>query len=169
MSVDAVDDELTRGAHQVADLLAGRSLACAESCTAGLVAQTFAAVEGSGDWFRGGIIAYQRQAKVALLDVRPDEPLVSETVAEHMARAAARRFGADVAVATTGAAGPDPLDGAPPGTVVVGVLIQGAFTAIRSVHMDAEPADVVRRAAIDAMNGVAVALSSGDAPTLTPC
>jgi nicotinamide-nucleotide amidase len=134
--------ESDRLARVIGDRLAGRTLTTAESCTGGLVAQTFAATEGSLDWFRGGIVAYQRAVKQSLLDVR-NAPLVSEAVAEDMATGAAKLFDADVAVAVTGAAGPAPLDGAPPGTVVIAVSIDGEVSSTKQ-HFDGVPEEVVR-------------------------
>jgi nicotinamide-nucleotide amidase len=148
-------EDLGRAAERVASLLDGRTLACAESCTAGLLAQAFASVDGSGDWFRGGIVAYQRSTKVHLLSVDPTAPLVSATVAEEMARAVARDMHADVAVATTGAAGPTSLDGAPPGTVVVALLC-GSYVGTQEFRYDdVEPDEVVERAAADAAHALA--------------
>src|SRR4051812_3882612 len=155
-----LDTDLRRAAERAAAALGGRSLACAESCTAGILTQAFAAVEGSGDWFRGGIVAYQRRVKTALLDVRPDEPLVTEAVAEQMARAVAKQLEADVAVATTGAAGPDPLDGARPGTVVIGLFVNGSCTSVRRFYDDENPERVVEHAALDAATSLAAALET---------
>jgi competence/damage-inducible protein CinA-like protein len=89
---------------------AGRTLAVAESCTGGLVAQRVTDVAGSSDYFLGGVVAYANAAKTALLGV-PDDLLaahgaVSDPVARAMADGARTRFGADVAVATTGISGP---------------------------------------------------------------
>jgi nicotinamide-nucleotide amidase len=89
---------------------AGRTLAVAESCSGGLVAELVTAIPGASDYFRGGIVAYANSAKQALLDV-PGELLerhgsVSDPVARAMAEGARRRFGADLGVATTGISGP---------------------------------------------------------------
>jgi nicotinamide-nucleotide amidase len=147
--------DLHNAAERVGALLDGRTLACAESCTAGLLAQAFAAVEGSSDWFRGGIVAYQRATKVHLLAVDPAAPLVSATVAAQMARAVAERMHADVAIATTGAAGPAPLDGAPPGTVDV-ALVCGSYVTTQEFRYDGlEPDEVVEHAAADAAHALA--------------
>jgi nicotinamide-nucleotide amidase len=154
------NSDLQTATERVAALLDGRTLACAESCTAGLLTQAFAAVEGSGDWFRGGIVAYQRATKVHLLDVDPAAPLVSATVAEEMARGVAGEMHADVAIATTGAAGPDALDGAPPGTVVVGLLCGAFVTTEEFRYDDVEPSEVVERAAADAAHALAGLLAA---------
>jgi PncC family amidohydrolase len=86
------------------------TLACAESCTGGLVAHRITNVPGSSAYFLGGIVAYANEAKEALLGVRHETWLehgaVSEETAREMARGARRVLGADVAVSTTGIAGP---------------------------------------------------------------
>jgi nicotinamide-nucleotide amidase len=108
--------------HVVGDLLRGRSLtlAVAESLTGGLVASRLVAIAGSSEWFRGGVVAYDAEVKFSVLGVRRG-PVVSAECAEQMAEGVARVAGADVAVATTGVAGPEELEGQPVGTVFVGV------------------------------------------------
>jgi nicotinamide-nucleotide amidase len=131
------DDEL---AARVGELLDGRSVATAESCTGGLVAQALARATGSLDWFRGGVVAYQRGVKYDVLGLTPG-PVVTERAAQEMARGVARLLGADVAVSVTGAAGPDPLDGAAPGTVVVGTFVDGRAAA-RVLRFEGDPGAV---------------------------
>jgi PncC family amidohydrolase len=99
-------------ARAVLDRLAGRewSLAAAESCTGGLIAERLTSVPGSSRVFLGGVVAYHDRAKTDLLGV-PEEILrrhgaVSEPVVRAMALGAARRLRAEVAVAVSGVAGP---------------------------------------------------------------
>ena len=134
-------------ADEIGQRLGSHGLACAESVTAGLIAQELAAVRGSLEWFRGGLIAYQRRTKLDVLGVQPG-PLVTPTVAERMALGVARLLDADVAVSVTGAAGPEPLDGARPGTVVVGVYLNGSTRSFR--HFFRGAPDEICRAARDA-------------------
>jgi nicotinamide-nucleotide amidase len=88
----------------------GLTLAAAESCTGGQVAARVTDVPGSSDVFRGSIVAYANDVKVAQLGV-PESLLrehgaVSAEVAAAMAHGARDRLGADVAVSVTGVAGP---------------------------------------------------------------
>lgn len=94
----------------VAALLHGRRLAVAESCTAGLLGARIADVPGSSAYFLGGVISYANDVKVGQLCVDPDllasHGAVSPEVAEAMADGALKALGADIAVSTTGVAGP---------------------------------------------------------------
>ncbi len=106
------DDDITLAGAIVKRLAEdGRTLATAESCTGGLVAEAVVAVAGASRVFRGGVVAYANDIKTSVLGV-PAETLeeagaVSEETAVAMARGARERFGTDVAIATTGVAGPD--------------------------------------------------------------
>jgi PncC family amidohydrolase len=86
------------------------TVAAAESCTGGLVADAITDVSGSSEYFRGSIVAYANEAKTALLDV-PDDILaahgaVSAQVARAMAEGARTRLGTALGVGVTGIAGP---------------------------------------------------------------
>ena len=87
------------------------TLATAESCTGGLVADALTDRPGSSGYFRGGVVAYADDIKRDVLDV-PAELLaahgaVSAQVARAMASGVRASFGTDLAVAVTGIAGPD--------------------------------------------------------------
>jgi nicotinamide-nucleotide amidase len=105
-------DELRRLAEmlQAASLRCPATVATAESCTGGLLADAITDVPGSSDYFQGGVVAYSNEAKAALLGVATDaiaaHGAVSAQVAWAMALGARERFGADAAAAVTGVAGP---------------------------------------------------------------
>ena len=88
----------------------GLTLATAESCTGGLVADRITDVPGASDYFCGGVVVYGNAQKVCLLDVDEEalseDGAVSERVARQLAAGARRALGTDLAVATTGVAGP---------------------------------------------------------------
>jgi nicotinamide-nucleotide amidase len=100
---------------------AGRTLACAESLTGGAVGARITDVPGASAYFLGSAVVYTSEAKHRLLGVTRETlegaGAVSEACAREMASGARRAFGADIGLALTGAAGPEPHDGAPPGTV----------------------------------------------------
>jgi len=89
---------------------AGLRVACAESCTGGLVAAAITEIPGSSDVFERGFVTYSNQAKIEMLDVSEKTleafGAVSRDVALEMARGALARSKADIAVAVTGVAGP---------------------------------------------------------------
>jgi len=88
----------------------GLTLATAESCTGGLIAERLTRVPGSSDVFLGGIVAYANEVKVRQLGVPADvielHGAVSPEVAAAMASGVRNQLGADVAIADTGVAGP---------------------------------------------------------------
>jgi PncC family amidohydrolase len=86
------------------------SVATAESCTGGLVANAMTDVAGSSGYFRGGVVVYSNEAKIGLLGVSAEiletHGAVSAQTARAMAIGARARLSADLAVAVTGVAGP---------------------------------------------------------------
>ena len=141
----------------VAQLLAGRRLATAESCTAGLLAARLTERPGSSSYVAGGVVAYANEAKVELLDVDPrlieEHGAVSEPVAEAMADGALKRFGADTAVAITGIAGPDGgTEEKPVGTVCWSVRLADGRAITRTVRLPGDRADIRDRSTTVAMH-----------------
>ena len=116
----------------------GRTFACAESCTGGLVAKRVTDVPGSSAVFLGGSVTYTDAAK-RLLGV-PAETLekygaVSAETAAAMAKAAHKFYGPDYAASTTGLAGPDgDGSGVPVGTVYV-ALTDGRRVFLRRLSL----------------------------------
>lgn len=108
----------------------GRTVAVAESCTGGLVAERLTRVPGSSGWFPGGVVAYANERKEAWLGVEAGDlaahGAVSDVVARAMATGIRRTTGADYGIAVTGIAGPDGgSDAKPVGTVHVAVAGPG--------------------------------------------
>jgi nicotinamide-nucleotide amidase len=110
------------------------SLTVAESCTGGLVAEQLTRVPGISAVFSAGFVTYANQAKTDLLGVDPEliraHGAVSREVAEAMAKGAARRAGARLAVSVTGIAGPDGgTPEKPVGLVWFGLSRDGALSS----------------------------------------
>ncbi len=122
----------------VAELLTRNRLrlAIAESCTGGLIGHRLTNVPGSSAFLIGDLVTYSNQMKIDLLGVSPDtlreHGAVSEQCVLEMAAGARARTQADVAVATSGVAGPDGgTPEHPVGTVCIGLVAEGVSTARR--------------------------------------
>ncbi len=102
----------------------GVSLATMESCTGGLLASTITDVPGSSSCFRGGLVSYATEMKIAWgvpAEVIEEYGVISAETAREMARVARERHEASVGIGITGVAGPDEQEGKPVGTVHVAV------------------------------------------------
>jgi PncC family amidohydrolase len=146
-------------AERLIDRLAAESLTIvtAESCTAGLVADSLAQVPGASRVFWGGFVAYSVAAKRAMLGL--DEArirrcgAVSAETARDMAEAALARSGADVAVSVTGLAGPDGDGSATPvGTVWIGAAFRGRPPDASLFHYSGSRNEIRLAAVQDALN-----------------
>jgi nicotinamide-nucleotide amidase len=154
---DIFSEDGSRVDDLVAQLLAGRRIATAESCTAGLLAARLTERPGSSAYVAGGVVAYANEAKVELLDVDPrlieEHGAVSEPVAEAMADGALKRFEADTAVAVTGIAGPDGgSEEKPVGTVCWSVQLANGRSITRTVRLPGDRADIRDRSTTVAMH-----------------
>ena len=121
----------------------GLTLGCAESCTGGLIAKRMTDIPGSSQVFMGGIVSYTNQVKADVLGV-PQHLLdqfgaVSAEVARAMAEGARKALGCDIAVSTTGVAGPDKDDwDNEVGTMFVAIATQeGAY--VRPLNLGNRP------------------------------
>ena len=147
-------DPMPLAADLLADLRShGWTVAVAESLTGGLVVAALVDVPGASATLRGGVVAYATDLKGTLLGV--DAALlaargaVDPDVAQQMADGVRARLSADVGLATTGVAGPDPQDGHGPGTVHVAVSTPDRAT-VRSLQL-AGDRRAVRVAAVEAV------------------
>lgn len=132
---------------QLAGLLTGKTIATAESCTGGMVAARLTDRPGSSAYVLGGVVSYANEVKSGTLGV-PEEMLaehgaVSSEVAAAMAEGVLGRLGVDVAVSTTGIAGPGGgTEDKPVGTVWFGVAVAGASTITRHRRFHGDRATV---------------------------
>ena len=99
-----------------------KTLATAESCTAGRVASVITAVPGSSNYYKGGLVCYADEVKIQLLkvdaDVIAEKTPVCEEVVRQMVIGANELFHTDYAVAISGFAGPGGPDGGRSGVIV---------------------------------------------------
>ncbi|HLV40398.1 competence/damage-inducible protein A [Xanthomarina sp.] len=104
----------------------GKTLATAESCTGGKIAESLTKIPGASNYFKGSVVSYATQSKIDVLKVPKElinkHSVVSSQVAEAMAQNVLTMFQADYAIATTGNAGPDKGDSdADVGTVFIAI------------------------------------------------
>ena len=150
--------------EQVATLLSGRTIATAESCTGGLLAARLSARAGASAYFKGAVVAYSDEVKVAQAGV-PGELIsahgaVSAQVAEALADGARSRMKADIGVGITGIAGPSGgTEEKPVGLVWLSVAGPGAARMTRSVNRPGVRADIRDRATTVAMHMIRRTLS----------
>ncbi|HET7590508.1 MAG TPA: competence/damage-inducible protein A [Solirubrobacterales bacterium] len=154
---------------QVARLLAGRRLGLAESCSGGLLAARITDLPGASTYMAGGVVSYSNEAKAELLGVDPGlieaKGAVSAEVAEAMALGALERFGADVAVAITGIAGPDGgSEEKPVGYVCFNARLADGTALARDPVIPGGRADIRERSALVGMHLLRILLSGEEAP-----
>jgi len=154
---------------QLARLLEGHKLAVAESCSGGLLAARITDLPGASAYFAGGAVTYSDEAKAELLGVDPalieKHGAVSTEVAEAMSRGALERFGADVAVAITGIAGPDGgTEEKPVGYVCFDARLVDGTSIARDPVIPGGREDVRERSALVAMHLLRTLLGDHDAP-----
>jgi PncC family amidohydrolase len=140
------------------------SIAAAESCTGGNVARRITDIPGSSAYFLGSIVSYANEAKATLLGVSPDilqnPGAVSDPTACAMAEGARRAFGADVAVSTTGIAGPAGGTARKPvGTVFIAAS-GPAGTVVEEHHFPGGRADVIAAATESALTLLAATVEA---------
>ena len=127
----------------------GKTLATAESCTSGKVAESITLMPGASAYFTGGIVAYSEEVKKSLLNV-PEElieekTVVSEEVAIRMAEGACEVLNTDYAIATTGVAGPGggTIEN-PVGTIWIAAGKKGEMRTVKLTENDGRDINVTR-------------------------
>jgi len=163
----AGDRELNQLAHAVAECLIARNLTlvAAESCTGGWIAKVLTDIPGSSTWFECGVVAYSYEAKESLLGVQPQTlertGAVSQETAVEMVSGALARYGASVAVAVTGVAGPGGgTPEKPVGTVWIGWKRRGGYARAELFRFDGDREAVRRQTVKAALDGVRRILTS---------
>jgi nicotinamide-nucleotide amidase len=154
---------------QVAGLLSGRWLGLAESCSGGLLAARITSVPGASAYMAGSVVAYANEAKAELLGVAPAliaaKGAVSPEVAEAMAIGALERFGADVAVAITGIAGPEGgTEEKPVGYVCFNARLADGTSIARDPVIPGGRDDIRDRSALVGMHLLRILLSGAEPP-----
>lgn len=139
----------------------GLSLAFAESCTGGMIAETITNVAGASDIFYGSAVTYVNSAKEHILGVAREtlekHGAVSSECAEEMACGARRVYGADVAMSVTGIAGPGGGSEAKPvGTVWFGLATKDGAETFRR-RFDGDRAAVRRQTVEEVLHRLAKA------------
>lgn len=131
---------------------AGLRIACAESCTGGLVMGALTAVAGSSDVVEGGFVTYSNFAKIRALGVPVEEirkeGAVSEGVAKEMVEGVLAKTRAHLAVSLTGVAGPGGSPTKPEGMVCFGLALRGAPTITQEMRFGEIGRGEVRRASV---------------------
>ncbi|MCT1601811.1 CinA family protein [Kocuria sp. p3-SID1433] len=140
-ATEVIDSLAARAVHAAAG--AGLSLGTAESLTGGALAAAIVSVPGASTAFEGSVVSYSHAVKQRVLGVEAEllerTGAVSAEVAEAMASGARTALGVDIAVSTTGVAGPEPHDGQPVGTVWLGVSgPRGASSRLLRLEGDRE-------------------------------
>ncbi|HET6545638.1 MAG TPA: CinA family protein [Rhodanobacteraceae bacterium] len=161
------DAALSALAGSIAELLLARglTLVSAESCTGGWIAKVLTDIPGSSLWFECGVVAYSYEAKESLLGVHAQtlerSGAVSQETVVDMVSGALARYGAGVAVAVTGIAGPSGgTPEKPVGTVWIGWKRRGGYARAELFHFDGDRETVRRRTVAAALDGVRRILTS---------
>jgi nicotinamide-nucleotide amidase len=154
---------------QVADLLQGRWVGLAESCTGGLMAARLTERPGASAYVGGGVVSYSNESKADLLGVDPllieRHGAVSPEVADAMADGALARFGADTAVAITGVAGPDGgTEAKPVGYVCLCLKTADGRVLARDPRLPGDRAEIRDRSTTVAMHLLRRLLRGEEAP-----
>ncbi len=160
MNADITDASLIVQAQAVAEalLVRGQTMVTAESCTGGWIAKVLTDIAGSSQWFECGVVAYSYEAKEALLGVSPQTlqrtGAVSEETVVEMVSGALARYGAGIAVAVTGVAGPSGgTSDKPVGTVWIGWKRRGGYARAQLFHFVGDREAVRRQTVAAALDG----------------
>lgn len=135
------------------------SIATAESCTGGGLAEVITRIAGSSQWFDRAFVTYSNDAKLDMLDVREhtleEFGAVSEQTAKEMALGALSQSRADVVVSITGIAGPTGgTKDKPVGTVCFAWADRQEYTQTTSIRFSGDRQSIRKQACLMAMQGL---------------
>ena len=133
---------------------AGLTLAVMESATGGAIGDAITDFEGSSEYFRGSLVTYATETKLAMgvpAEVIAAHGVISRETAEAMAGAARERFDADLGIGLTGVAGEGEVEGQPPGTVHI-ALSDGERVEYAQMQFRQGRPQVKRRAVLQALS-----------------
>ena len=128
----------------------GLTLATMESCTGGLLASTITDVPGSSDYFKGGLVSYATEMKLAWgisREVIEKHGVISAECAREMARITREKLSADVGIGVTGVAGPEEQEGKPVGAIHI-ALDDGSGETRAVSYQFAQSREMVKRRAV---------------------
>ncbi|WAA13896.1 competence/damage-inducible protein A [Fervidibacillus halotolerans] len=137
---------------EMAKLLQVKSkrIAAAESLTGGLFQEELTSIPGASHWFQGGIVSYTNEVKIGFLGVQKETidtfGAVSKQCAMEMAENVRKKMKAHIGISFTGVAGPSPLEGKNPGTVYIGISIDGKTPEAFEYHLFGNRQTIRRRA-----------------------
>ena len=158
-----MEENVRKLVKAIADRLVAEKLklVTAESCTGGWVAQVATSVAGSSDWFEAGLVTYSNEAKQKLLGVPAAlfelaaPGAVSQETVRAMASGALAKSGADVAIATSGIAGPDGgTEEKPVGTVWLAWAHRDGRSTARVYHFPGDRYEVRLATVEQALKGL---------------
>ena len=132
------------------------SISTAESCTGGMIAATLISYPGISEVFKEGVVTYSNESKIRRLGVK-EETLkkfgaVSEEIAREMVEGVAKNLNTDIAISTTGIAGPGGgTEEKPIGLVYVGIYIKGK-TIVEKLNLTGDRESIRKKATLNSLN-----------------
>lgn len=132
------------------------TVSTAESCTGGLIGDIITRVSGSSEYYKGGIIAYNEDIKVNILNVSKEKiekyTVYSEEVATEMAENVRKMFNTDIGISTTGIAGPKGgTKEKPVGLVYMGISFKDKSYVFKEIFKG-EREDIKMKASLFVLN-----------------
>ena len=133
------------------------TISTAESLTAGLIASKICEISGASNYFKGGIVSYTKETKCMLLGLKMEDiekyGVYSNETVISMARGIKEKTNSDIAIATSGVAGPGSDEGVPAGTVYYCFIIKDKIITEKK-NFNGERNEVRNEASLYAINRI---------------